>query len=158
MVEIKIDRSTIRRNPNAGKTSYNIPGKPETTKVVADNNRIQEYQIYGNKEILMTDRPRIIGDIPDGNIMKSRRFPIETIHSIFPQPQFLFDYHPTELTCEYCDYKFPHTLLFDDYCEFSDTFRNNVCPNPNCQVSECCEISYEPLTSELAERIIGEKE
>jgi hypothetical protein len=118
-VKILIDRSTIRRNPNAGQTSIRIPGKS-----------------YMKNGITFQ--------------------PFQTIQSLCPDPDYLFEYIPKDVQCSSCGATFDYSLLesdcicsweidIDDYA-YSDT----VCPK--CKAWNCCEIEFEEFDAETMGR------
>lgn len=70
------------------------------------------------------------------------------------QPQFKYDYLPTEVECRWCKSKFPHTDLLSEYNDWD--YRND-CPTelcnticPYCRDYDCCEVEFhEPTDAEL---------
>ncbi len=112
-VIIKIDRSTIRRNPSAGSTTTMVA----VMKYVDDNGTIRQHvREYGHE----------------------------------PEPEWLYEYIPTEVRCCECGGTFKHTELRDDYTYTEDDnefWSSNVCPL--CGTWDYCEVEYEKLTDAL---------
>ena len=108
---IKIDRETIKKNPNAERTVFHYPLRPS-----------YEYN-------------------EDGTV-KNIRQEYQTLYSLTPDPEFLYEYILTLVKCEYCNEEFYHNeLQSEDWGDYG--YSDTVCPK--CNVSNCCEIQFESI-------------
>ena len=90
--------------------------------------------------------------IPDGKGGGSRTVTPE--YSMAGGPEWLFDYLPCYVSCEFCSRYFPyedlkHEDTYDYECacfdgaDYKCIDRNNICPY--CDTEDCCEIRHETL-------------
>lgn len=72
-------------------------------------------------------------------------------HSMYhaPIPPFSYAYVPTDVACDECGARFPHTELRSEETADGDGYSERVCPR--CGGFECCDLVYEPLTRAVAE-------
>lgn len=148
---VKIDRSTIRKNPNAGNTVYyrnigpaeyykttverienqwvktDYSGREENGEIVYNINRIQSYGCKNNPFDFL-------------GVKEWSHQPYERIYSLYPEPEYLFSYENPLIKCEYCEAEFPISELVNDFCDYGG-YNDRVCPK--CSVWDCCEIEYE---------------
>lgn len=76
----------------------------------------------------------------DGSI--SYHSPVQTLHTLCPQPKFLYEYVPCDVKCDFCESEFDYTeLLTEDYADY--WYSDTVCPE--CHSPNCCEIEFENL-------------
>jgi len=64
--------------------------------------------------------------------------------------EYLFEYEPLEVTCQYCGAKFDHSELHS-YWDGIDLYIENECPY--CGHSDCVEIEYESLTDDVLREV-----
>lgn len=96
---VKIDRASIKENPNAGRSVYRYP----------------------------SGRPRKIETFVDGILAEVRyEQDIQEMYSLTPEGKWLFSYLPTNIRCESCGAEFEHTELLSD--EEWETYTNTKCP------------------------------
>ena len=108
---VKIDKDTIKKNPDAGRTvDYCVVGRPVIT-----------YHEGGSMGILQ---------------------PVQILHRMAPSPQFLYQYLPTRVSCEYCSAEFNFDELESDGDE--EGWSETVCPK--CHIWNCCEVEFESLS------------
>lgn len=151
---IPIDRSTIRKNPNAGNTIYTIPiGTQECTRTEYYGDRVKEYAVYSASEVLILDRPRQEGDLQSGTISCKYLQPTQVVHTLTPEPAYFYKYENPTIECEYCKSQFKHIELksewFDDG-DYGSHYMKNICPV--CHEKDCCEIEFEKLDNHPAQR------
>lgn len=123
---VKIDRNSIKKNPNAGSKDWLVPGRIETSWHI---------------EMGEDEKPKVV-------VTQHRN--IQRVYSIFPEPADLFKYIPTQVKCKNCGKKSIHDELESD-CLFdgeNEIYIENICPH--CSHPNCCELEYE----EMNERII----
>ena len=89
------------------------------------------FQQYAGEEVVRDEQGRVIG----------KQIIFNTLHTLSPLPAYDYKYVPTEVECEECGAKFPHTELREDYDEWADCFLENVCPE--CGAADCCEVIFE---------------
>jgi len=166
-MKILINRKTIKRNPNAGQTVFYVQGQkiikfschtlPEQfidgVNCIIGSHEIQD-GIDCNYQGIITD-VHILNEyikkekgLPNGLSVTMTHNPIQ-IKQKEPDPDWLYDYKPTKVTCKYCKETFNHTELdcdsieSDDYYSYSET----VCPK--CDRWDCCELEYEDIKDAL---------
>lgn len=150
---VKIDRSTIRKNPNAGNTVYyrNIGPKEYHKQTITFEDgiwykRVQIGYSYSEEKIVWTlsheesikQEKRPDHFYPD--FKESSYQPTEKLYSLSPEPEYLFKYENTVISCEYCNEEFPTNELMNDFDDYSG-YNDRVCPK--CSAWDCCEIQYE---------------
>jgi hypothetical protein len=189
---IKIDRSTIRKNPDAGKRSHIVPGRSImiiSGKFSYNNKDIDDIEILykklGQKEYLLQNIDFSLGIFnnvgtfsilvnPNGfdnrsyfliiqdlyRIFDSLKYTINTqsisyelkrenqiLYTVTPEPNYLYEYIPTNIQCDYCNRVFSYKelkrdLYRNDY-NYEEFWSNNICPL--CDEPNCAEIEYEKL-------------
>lgn len=144
---IKINRKSIKKNPNAGNTTYHMPLGPTeyhktviNTKQYVSNNGIDYLLVADNTETKL-----------------SLSQPVQTIHTLSPEPDWLYKYEDPEVECKECGNKFKHSELKDESHEYidEDGFDNwgeikNVCPI--CDTQECCDVKFEKIEDIIREQ------
>lgn len=120
---VPINKESIRKNPNGGRTKYFIAGRPIVKNIV---NHIG----------------KIIG--------KQIAYDMTEVFNLTPEPSYLYDYEDIEVECEDCGAKFSYKELkdyYDDYCAYI----TNICPK--CNSGFCCEVEFEKLTPEVLKNV-----
>lgn len=140
--KLLIDRSTIRRNPDCGRTHYDIPGLPTYTVEVYNlaSQALRDHivnALEGAGWLLVTDSGssqlsfELRGSGANGQPLAaiSDLLPWEglsystgcrrddaQVYSVFPQPAFLYSYYPQQRECPCCGgvLNLPADLLGDD--------------------------------------------
>jgi len=143
---VKIDRTTIKKNPNAGKTTYILPiGPEECFKTEYYGDRVKEYVVYSKSERLILDRPRREGDLQSGSISCRYSQPTQVIHTLSPEPAYFYKYENPTIECEYCKSQFKHTELQSDEYSFCEDYGYSDCVCPKCKEWNCCKLEYENI-------------
>ena len=166
---IKIDRKTVRKNPDyePGDFTRTIPGAmtiylniigdvPDYLEFISAQISVESNQCYPMlQKRILTDHPneellkRISKDPKILNIEMDRdMIDVTTIG----EPKYLYSYVPTEIECLYCNKKFLHTELVADSSSESDYYSDEICPH--CGDWDCCDIKYEELTDDEINQII----
>ena len=151
---IKIDRRTIKKNPNAGSTMTYIP-TDQTCTFKYDGNKLPDYLVDGKNchitnwniesisgtliypiekylfQKIMEDEKLITLEIEQG---------IQEIEHL-PEPEYFYKYKKTKVKCNECGSEFCHDQLEADSC--MDAYSNTICPV--CGMWECCDIEYENI-------------
>ncbi len=177
--KIKINRKSVKKNPNAGQSVHHLPGRITITQVMitgecTDGGAVYRKRTYiGSK--LSPDKQQLV----DGHLVgeetrtieynNAGQFPpppppdwkdsisvntsIQEIHSLTPQPNWLYEYEDAEVECSICRSEFPWEKLESDYGWDADDeiYSNSVCPE--CGAWECCEIEFEKLSDKELEAI-----
>lgn len=150
MYEIKIDRSSILKNKNAGNNIYQyVNGPPEiTTTIVAQvgcwPERWQKFTFLNQLFIRQEDV-----DAPeDGQLQLSRQQTqqVSTLYTLSGEPSHFFKYEDTEIQCGRCHNVFDSDLLESDSDEDADgNYYHSETICPKCHAWHCCEVQYEKL-------------
>jgi hypothetical protein len=136
MIIVKIDRDTIKKNPNAGNTRTYLQGQKEASfKIESDN--IPEWLYkepffstqWSEEELEGT----INGPITDEMIEKIKTVkglsinikcePIVIDH--FPEPDYFYNYEQTTIKCNHCKNKIDVDEIEEDW---EDDYCMQVCP------------------------------
>lgn len=138
---IKIDRSTIRPNPRAGRYDYQVPGRRATTivRVEAD---LDDSDVYWRRTYvngtLISEEPIPYGQQKLGVVSIETDMNLQTLYSLSPEPKWLYEYEDTIVMCKYCGETFPYTeLKADIHIDDGYAYRDCICPH--CNQFECCE-------------------
>jgi hypothetical protein len=175
---IEIDRTTLRRNPNAGRTEYAVPDRTTTYETrlrlnvvdqdrdelllehVVDSHVMEVTVIDRRKDLLKVILPyalqegcieRLLArDVLSITLEHRIDRPVQRFKTVHPGPSWLYDYVPTEVTCDHCGAVFLHTELttesnMPDDIQYDHS--ESVCPK--CGHWDCCEVEFEKLTDEL---------
>ena len=160
---IKIDRESIRRNPDAGRTEWMVPALT-WVEVFTPNG---EYRSVGKVEIeampdgsatvrgefiqtrafnsrLIFGEQKLEFSTSDNRIVGHQEY--EEFRNMSPAPKWLYSYIPTQVKCDKCGAEFPDIELESDSCDDAEgnyTPINNICPK--CGKYDCCEIEYERI-------------
>lgn len=145
---IPIDRTSIRKNPNAGKQIYQIPGKTMNIVEVVGKDEINGpwiKRIWKDGILIYKGIP----DIPKSDYKVSFSQSYQELNTLIPEPDFLYEHKDATVECKYCFSKFNYKLLKTDWAEYYydnipyDTEIRNICPS--CNKEDCCEIEFEKL-------------
>lgn len=151
---IRIDRATFRRNPRAGATSTTLAtGLSETHGTYDDDSG--HYELRGCEQGLLVDSARChsapafnVGEIYEPSAFDGSRLRIETHRDVQtfshqPEPDWLFSYEPTPVTCNECGATFPNQRLTSDCAATGDDEACSFAVCPECNAWECCDVEYE---------------
>jgi len=153
---IKIDRRTLKKNPNAGSTVSYIRGaksaefKYKGTKLpeyLKDKGNCYiteiDYQnniIYGKIIGIVTQRliKQVLNDRKNCTIsMEQDLTKVEHL----PEPDYFYEYRKTKVQCDSCGAWFDHHKLRSD--EIMDVYSDRICPE--CGEFDCCQLKFESL-------------
>lgn len=144
---IPIDRTTVRKNPRAGRSDYTITlGPPRWSKTVVET---KSYVRHDEKSDWM-----LVASDTKENISVSQ--PTQTLWSLSPEGQWLYEYEPVKVKCGNCRAEFLNTELKEDYNDsvdvdsYVDAYVSNVCPK--CNAWECCQLEYEKIEDIVKEK------
>lgn len=167
MIVVRIDRNTLRRNPDAGRTSTVMPtGVQSGTFTIERDGRTYDLDIVSVPALwadggvagkfycrgVSGPPPHAFpfGETTEGKIGGTDKIvslpefsqEVVTIEHL-PAPPWLYDYLPTNVTCDSCGESFDHSELrsdesFDGEEEF---YSDRICPR--CGEWDCCEVKYE---------------
>jgi hypothetical protein len=155
--KVKIDRSTIKKNPyypNLPHYRYNGPVETHTTKITQIENgwRKEEFIQYGESEPFLTNFFEIRnGSCPDDWINKKSSFQPTQKYYCISEPKYFYDYEDVEVSCKECGEKFSCRELGYDCVD--DYYSTKVCPKCDCW--DCCELEFERLGDVEHEIIVG---
>lgn len=166
MTLIKIDRSTVRSNPNAGRQDYwelasqivtfTFPwSSPELPRVFEKSAKLTTITPTGEEWILTAiirdtlenfgHLLRVLG-VEENRIHYDIQNNYREGHSLVPEPAHFFAYIPTEVSCGDCGSSFPHTELksrVEDTWDGEEIYSCRVCPK--CAALDCCDLEFEPF-------------
>lgn len=151
---IRIDRSTFKRNPSAGNTTSTFAtGLTDMRGTYEDESG--HYELVGSNFRLLVVEAHYtgpskftVGQEYEPSAFDPSRLSIETTRDVQtvhhrPEPDWLYEYEPTHVTCNECGATFPHHELTSD-CQWTgdeEICSFTVCPK--CDAWECCEVEYE---------------
>lgn len=137
---IKIDRSSIRRNPHYPH-AYRYEVYPR------EMTRIDTYRGYTTGD---TDEPKWV--LYSQEIIEPKP-QYEYVDLLGGAPKYHYDYCPTLVECEWCCEKFDYSDLEYDCSdpEYDGGWTETACPK--CGFWECCQIEYEKLSEETLKGI-----
>jgi hypothetical protein len=156
---IKIDRSTVRPNPNAGRNRYYEPAYIEIevqirtglTKLSATlGSNIDKIQEKLPETVKLTSL-KLSEDDAELNMMALDSYTLENflkksgfghreytlivnnhfqeILSAIPEPKYLYEYEKTTIQCIHCNKRFSYELIDDKYIENDDDWDYMVLKN-----------------------------
>ncbi len=132
---LKINKSSVTKNPNADETVSYIPGRTTYHRVVVKDKR--EYRYMNDVLVLESDTEK-----PD----EERTwidFSVNTLYH-FPEPKYLYDYEHVQ--CYNCKKSFSHKELeYDEGYDYE--LITNICPY--CKISYCCYYELEQFNEEI---------
>jgi Zn finger protein HypA/HybF involved in hydrogenase expression len=100
-----IDLSSIRENPNAGRTVLMYPGRAR-------------FEESGDQVSFIRE--------------------VHTLHTMTPEPKWLYRHEPMEVECVHCRTKVDVDLVTDDY---EDRYISDICPV--CHRANCLSVRIE---------------
>lgn len=163
-MKILIDRSTIKRNPNAGNTVHYMYGKQfyyrETVTHTVDEQQLpvwvkKKYIINGNSDAFKIAEQKYyqVENPFNWTLREWMEQPTEEIHSLTPESDYLYDYLPTLVQCNCCGIMIEYKDLESNsmHSEGDEIYSDKVCPH--CGAFECCEIEFEKFTKDMIRQI-----
>lgn len=159
---IKIDRSSVTKNPNAGSTSFVVMGAQEITfsfkgdfpdyltdgencfvKTAVHSPLGDSYECYLNDHSLLE---KLLADVKMSvNINKNN----QVIHHL-PEPKYLFKYEQKNVQCSECKQMVPYNLIVRDSFDDDEWNYHSLCPKCN-KYDTFPEIEYESIDDVLKE-------
>ena len=156
---IKIDKDSIRKNPNAGQTMTITEGPQRPIMFIYQGGPVPEFfdnedvRIYSNTVRVNSRVVEITGYLYNHNMLNelieatkggTLQYSInENSQTLYhnPLPEYYFDYIPTQIICSNCKESFDYSELLSD--SIDENYSNEICPK--CNYWGCCEIEYEKL-------------
>lgn len=180
-VLIKIDRKSVKRNPNAGRTQTMVAGVVNTTldvtffipmpeeikkhvRVISYSHTFPVHSFVSRHQYQCVIDPKediqaLITEIQkytkDFNIIQNR--PVQILDHD-PEPEFLYDMETPDATCENCHETFSCTLLKSDGSSDPDdySYSDEICPK--CGYWDCCSFETEELSIDELSKIAAENQ
>lgn len=130
---VRIDRSTVKKNPNAGSVNMWIPGDTTITfeysgknlpDILKDENNA--YILYRGENVYRgellkmpsADRLNAALETCDGVLSIEENRSVQTFRRMGPETGWLFEYEDTSVTCGDCGEKVRHVeIVRDEYDE-----------------------------------------
>lgn len=131
---IKIDRSSIKLNPDGGKSIFYVAG--------------QQHLYIDGEEVFCSDENRkvlIENSLKDGKVVKLAQ-DCNPIHLLSPLSKYLYNYEPTNVKCEDCGEQFDYKeLRYDEFYDddYGSRWSDKICPK--CWFWDCCELEFEKI-------------
>jgi len=139
---IKIDRTSIKRNPNAGSTRTYLQGLKDTSFKIKSG-KIPKWLLKDpfyptdqriENNIVIELEGKINGPITDKMIEKFKTVKGLSINILcepiiidhFPEPDYLFEYEKTKLKCKHCKNKVDVDAIETDW--IMDEYEVEICP------------------------------
>lgn len=168
MTLVRIDRSTLRRNPDAGKTTTLVPsGIQSGSFTIERDGRAYVLDVISTPAVWEQDgivgtffcraatgpMPHAFpcGETTEGKVggtdklvmPEFSREMLEIHHQ--PEPPWLYEHEPTPVTCNECGETFDSRQLKSDYAfsgpDGDEIWSSAVCPH--CGEWDCCDVEYE---------------
>lgn len=167
---IKINRKSIKCNPNAGDTKIQeyistdcevvIRGKHDpldfkdfvlfrsSFDISKKVNQSHTYRLLKRLKDDSLDLGKLLNNLADKYPrtltyhLKNNYQEFDLIH---PAPLYLYEYQKTKVQCKECKKKFPYDQLKDESYDDDDycTYVKNICPK--CGEPDCCKIEFESI-------------
>lgn len=163
MILIKIDKKSIRKNPNAGRTQQKVAGMRNTT-----------FKCKGELPSYMKDEKTIIitswlidkeikeyeGVIIDEDIIEKvykeiskkngKNLTIEITQdwstlTFPPECRYFYKYKNTKVKCKECGNRFMSNDFKEIELDCGDDYSYTDTGCPNCENWDCCEVEYEKI-------------
>jgi hypothetical protein len=163
---IPINKDSIKKNPDAGKTQERIvtgqhitfEGKSDVPKIIQDdldckNFFISEISLGEDKfyrGLAMHLDDKLIDQLKqeDHTIKIEIHVEYATINH-FPSPQYLYEYENIDIKCCICDETFKSDNLESDSFNDDDDYYYSDTVCPKCSAWNCCEVKYESIEEAL---------
>lgn len=161
MILIKIDRKSIRKNPNAGRATQKVAGRREVTFTCTGelpeylkNEKYaiitQESETWSTDEIIKEYSGLIIDESILDKLYKTKDAFItiemnqEWDTLTFPPEQtYFYDYKNTKVKCAECGHKFMSNEFAEFENEWDDYYSHTHEGCPECGEWDCCDVRYE---------------
>jgi len=178
MYLVKIRKSSIKKNPDAGETQYLVPSGRTTVTLTLDCNPEEalplglgsigaimcwkvDYQKTWSKNktcVVVLSRPLTETELKGLEAYNLRDYEVNTPHEVFtsmaPEPKWLYEYLPKKVKCFDCKSTFDYSELIDGTIEDSVSGEyisiENACPK--CETSHCCSVSFEGVEEIIRNR------
>jgi len=160
---IGIDRASIKRNPNAGRTQMKVPGVRETkfyvtgelpdilkdeknayiSEATTSSDAPNEYEGYIHNESILEELFKL-ADKKDNHISIEMNQEWNTVRFL-PEDTFFYKHLNVKVKCMCCGHKFKS----NDFAEFdnddSHNFNYTYTGCPKCKAWDCCNVKYEAI-------------
>jgi hypothetical protein len=159
-MKIRIDRSTIRKNPNAGSTSTPLFGRVSTTAVlecvgalpyavkaitntsgISFSDGVCRYNVHVSEDVDKLTEVAKKHNVKVVSYTQDR--PVQLVAHP-PESAILYSHEDTKVRCVKCDKEFSVRQLGSDSMMEDDSYNDCVCPF--CDAWDCCEVTYEKLS------------
>jgi hypothetical protein len=183
---IRIDRRTVRRNPDAGRQEYiRRTGSTTTLKYWMRASHTQAapegLHVYVQRAVGAEDQPLRVYIEASGRLSNqggraleawrknlerngghvedcTTEFHYERLRSLEPEGRWLYTYENPILICNMCGDGFHRIALRADACNYGvdEVWSNTICPL--CGAWDCVDLEFEQLTDEEFEVILKDNE
>lgn len=169
MTLVKIDPSSVKKNPNAGCRDYWVDHGSTSTLDIG----VCDAEITDHLEKNFNARVVSMRSFPKSGIQESKfrlinanfepifaylkskgvapekmhvntQFHNEHVTSLTPEPEYFYQYEDTEVECSECKAKFKRSELVDnsDY-DYEGNSIGSACTCPKCGEFDCCQLQFE---------------
>ena len=135
---------SIKTNPNAGRTKYEIPDRPDyylTLSKLVDDEDLYLISELGNVYCYSAKRVDL-EKYKDSFIKLEKTQNIQTMYSISPEPKYIIEYEDLFESCMTCGELVNLKDLYIDYDQ--DYYNERCCPKCNCDSG--LEVEFEKET------------
>ena len=168
MYFVKIDRSSVKNNPNYPATRSYIPTTKHNSITINVTHPLLDEalgKILGHK---IDESLCFVTTITNACESLVRRFVVDNQDlkdflkavdcdfsqdyievTTLPEDPYVYEYEPLEVTCKYCGATFDHTKLFNYWEDHCEVYHEHVCPY--CDRSDCVDIEYESVYKVIRE-------
>ena len=136
---VPIDVTSVKKNPNAGNTVYQIyrGSRTETRHVKSGLARSYIGDFLVAEETVNEPDSFTVSTFQD----------YETVHSLRPEPDYFYDYEDITVRCDDCGKSLKISQLEYDDGNDSDRYSNQVCPH--CRSWDCVSLIKEKFDREI---------
>ena len=144
---VKIDQNTIRKNPNAGQTSFSTAGPTEITfSYTGDEPKLLKNCIITSTDSLgriegLIDNPKHAAELESIKGMSITYQNSRQIHHHAPNPKWLYKYENPNVKCSNCKKLVP---LIEIIIESNEDLAWKICPICD-EINTFPEIEYEDI-------------
>lgn len=167
-VLIKIDKSSISENPNAGQQDYiECVGESIGTFEINEAHKIdfrgarliakkgftkngRRVTNYGKYLVLGDNIEKFIKYLEEKDIKDvtyNITIPHQEVHSMRPEPKYFYNYQETDVQCYVCGQVFDYSRLMEEVSGMNedgdDVYEYNICPF--CFHPNCCQYEFEKI-------------
>lgn len=153
-IVVRIDRKSIKKNPDAGRTEYAVPGarcgRKTVVTEVGENFVVEEFILCGEGQWRSVRKNAIDSRfclLKPGETVEIGQ-DIQHVHTITPEPSHLFEYVFPEVQCSECG---KAEVINKWHSDWDDESGADWKTCPNCESALEVDVNYERISDALKE-------